>query len=402
MKKELQQSLDVIKKMELEEQKRLKEIREEKERKEKEVAEKQRLEKEKKQREEKEKLEKEKAEKDKLEKERIEKEKQEHQLKLKQEAPKISIQNSSITPKHATPIKGEGEQSDKIVSKQAWEEASTYLEIVNKIKTELKPKMLQNVEVSNELMKCKMKINRTVGQLTRSQSQLIRLAKSLNEIFNGAKEKSLEFHQVVMYLAAKKIIKQAETEVSVKNDTAYPLAILCVHLGTKHPEFWHVLLGRFMKKCIFIIPCYLVKPKAESLQVYQERLGFKKNETEIQYGERMCGIVALYAAVVQTDAIPNSYGIQHGWSWMARILNMKPRKLTPLLILTFLEIAGNKLLQQYGEQGKKLVHLIIEKSIPMMPASSVASTTKLKLFLEDTVFKQGTIPAHPSRVLLNE
>lgn len=152
-----------------------------------------------------------------------------------------------------------------------------------------------------------------------------------------------------------------------------------------------------------------MKPKAESLQVYQERLGFKKNETEIQYGERMCGIVALYAAVVQTDAsnpyliiVPNSYGIQHGWSWMARILNMKPRKLTPLLILTFLEIAGNRLLQQYGEQGKKLVHLIIEKSIPMMPASSVASTTKLKLFLEDTVFKQGTIPAHPSRVLLNE
>ncbi|KAJ3325921.1 hypothetical protein HDV06_002306 [Boothiomyces sp. JEL0866] len=287
--------------MELEEQKMLKE---EKERREKAEAEKQQAEKVKR---EKEKKEKEKEEKEKMEKVKLEKEKLEkdRQNKLKQSAPKISIENSTITPKQpelVTMAVQKGNESDKIVSKQAWEEASKYLEIVNIIKKELKPSMLQNVEVSNELMKCKMKINRTVGQLTRSQPQLIRLAKSLNEIFNGAKEKSVEFFQVVMYLAAKKIIKQAETEVSVKNDTAYPLAILCVHLGTKHPEFWQVLLGRFMKKCIFIIPCYLVKPKEETLQVYQERLGFKKNETEIQYGERMCGIVALYAAIVQTDA----------------------------------------------------------------------------------------------------
>ncbi|KAJ3277134.1 hypothetical protein HDV01_000186 [Terramyces sp. JEL0728] len=292
MKKDLQESLDKIKNLELEEQKRKQELKEEQERKAKATAQQEQLEKERKEKVEKERLEREKVEKEKLEKERIEKEKQDHQSKLKQNAPKIAIENSSVTPQQAILPKDTDETSDKIVSKQAWEEASACLQIVGKIKSELKPNMLKSAEISNELMKCKMKINRTVGQLTKSQSQVVRLAKLLNDVFNGAKEISVEYSQV----------KQAETEVSVKNDTAYPLAILCVHLGTKHPEFWQVLLGRFMKKCIFIVPCYLVKPKEEPLKTYQERLGFKKNETEIQYGERMCGIVALYAAIVQTDA----------------------------------------------------------------------------------------------------
>lgn len=73
---------------------------------------------------------------------------------------------------------------------------------------------------------------------------------------------------------------------------------------------------------------------------------------------------------------------------------MKPRKLTPLLLYNFLVIAGHSLIKTYGPQAKKLLHATIDGLIPIIPQSSVASTTKLKLFLEETIIQTGRIPEH--------
>lgn len=113
----------------------------------------------------------------------------------------------------------------------------------------------------------------------------------------------------------------------------------------------------------------------------------------------MCGILSLYAAIIQTDAIPNSYGMENGWKWMARLLNMKPRKITPLLIHTFLVVAGSGLMKKYGTQARKLIHVIVEGIIPIIPTAAIASTTKLKLFLEETVLLSNTFDVHPSSIL---
>ena len=96
---------------------------------------------------------------------------------------------------------------------------------------------------------------------------------------------------------------------------------------------------------------------------FKKAVGFKEaengQETVIQYTERMCGIAALYFSVLYTLAkngilyffkfasfsislgqrIP---GVGNGWSWMARIVNLIPRKITPSLIFTFLEVIHKK------------------------------------------------------------
>ena len=74
-------------------------------------------------------------------------------------------------------------------------------------------------------------------------------------------------------------------------------------------------------------------------------IGYRKNEndeyeSESQYMENMCGIVALYASIIQMKLVPNTYSMNRGWTWIARLLNMKPRTITPLLLHTFLDIAG--------------------------------------------------------------
>lgn len=207
-----------------------------------------------------------------------------------------------------TPVGNNGHQQPpppQIVSEAAFAAASKCLDRVTLIKTSIKPTILSNPASANQIMAGKMLINRSVGQLTRSVNQLVPLVKKFVELFTAAQSRSQEEYELVMYLAAKKIVKQAEMEVSVKQDSAFPLGILSVNISTKHPAFQEVLLGRMMKKCPYIVPMYPRKQPNESLKEYQKRLGYnvKKEpvETEIQYGERMCGIISLYAAIVQTD-----------------------------------------------------------------------------------------------------
>ena len=60
-------------------------------------------------------------------------------------------------------------------------------------------------------------------------------------------------------------------------------------------------------------------------------MGFKVSgdgqvETEDNYLKRMSGIVKLYAAILQTSSgsQPHPHGLEHGWAWFARVLNMPP------------------------------------------------------------------------------
>lgn len=128
-------------------------------------------------------------------------------------------------------------------------------------------------------------------------------------------------------------------------------------------------------------------------------VGYKKRddkdfESEIQYGERMCGILAFYAALIQMQPSSNAHGMDNGWTWFARILNMKPRKITPLIIHTFLEIAGSEMLNTYQGQMKKMLLFLIQAYYPMIPEKATAARTRLQLFLEDTFLKSGRIPKY--------
>ncbi|KAI8927632.1 GLE1-like protein-domain-containing protein [Entophlyctis helioformis] len=277
------------------------------------------------------------------------------------------------------------------VAAAAWKEANPCLEAVMRIKTQVRPAVMANAATRNSVFKFKMLITQKTGQLTRSLKKVQALDRNLTE----ANKAGPQMFELVMDMTAKQIIKQASTEVAVKRNMAFPLANVCVLLFNKHKEFLPILLGRFIKKCPYIVPLYPRKLPDEPVLQFRKRQGYKiadgqLSETDVQYEERMCGILSLYAAIVQTDNIPNSYGIAHGWTWIARILNLKPRKITPLLIHTFLDVAGHALFTTYKSQAWKLAMYIANVSLPIMPPSANASTTRLKLYLEEQV-KHRTI-----------
>ncbi|EGF78345.1 hypothetical protein BATDEDRAFT_26953 [Batrachochytrium dendrobatidis JAM81] len=257
------------------------------------------------------------------------------------------------------------ENSPHIASDDAWKVAEPYISTVLSIKTKIKPSLMADPTLRNRVFTAKMAITQRIGQLTRSQVKILE-------------------------------IKQAETEVAVKRNMAFPLANVCVILYEKHTKLLDILLGRMMKKCPFIVPRYIRKLQTDSMVAYQKKSGYKEvdgsMETEIQYGERMCGILSLYAAMIQTTTVKNNHGIENGWKWMARILNMKPRRITPLLIHTFLEISGHSLVKTYNRQVLKMVRYIVQILIPMIPVAANASTTRLSLMLNETILRNGSIP----------
>ncbi len=73
-------------------------------------------------------------------------------------------------------------------------------------------------------------------------------------------------------------------------------------------------------------------------------------ETEDMFLHRIRGIVRLYAAIISSPQLPvehfhkHPHGLEHGWAWLTRVLNMKPHPtLTAAAVGDFLEVFVRKI-----------------------------------------------------------
>lgn len=101
----------------------------------------------------------------------------------------------------------------------------------------------------------------------------------------------------------------------------------------------------------------------------------------------------------------NPHGISYAWKWFARMLNMKPREITVVMILAFLQVelrmefiydmwqvAGHRLLMTYGRQFVKVIAFIKEDLLKRLPNKPTApEVERIKAFISDFE-KSNTIP----------
>jgi hypothetical protein len=166
---------------------------------------------------------------EKLDREKLDREKErlenERAGQSKIDADKLAVEKEDAVKKAAASIAVENSRKEfglvppsapssspipmQIVSDAAWQFAKEHLDRAIKVKKETKPLLLKNSDTQNQLMRDKMKINRTVGQLAKSMKQVVPLIKGLESTFADASHISSEYYEVVMYLAAKKIIVSA-------------------------------------------------------------------------------------------------------------------------------------------------------------------------------------------------
>ncbi|KAJ3216059.1 hypothetical protein HK099_006077 [Clydaea vesicula] len=299
-------------------------------------------------------------------------------------------------------LQAEKLQNDKILalkdedlnycSVKANEESTKYLQKILKIKKILKPKLRQNPRFKKVFFDQKREINTRIGQVKNSLKKIQEIISVIDQAFQTAARESPELLEWLMDFTAKALTKQAESEVAVNKPVAKFLGMVAVGIFQKYPNFLEILLGRMMKSCPYIIPRYFKRLPNESGEDFKKRHGYGENEKEDLYVVRMNGVLAFYCGIFVSDG-NNIHGIEYSWVWLARLLNMKPRKITASLIQTFLEIAGSRFLEVFQTQGRKLINFIIKDYCILFPSSAIASGSRLKTFLENGYLNDGSLPS---------
>ncbi|KAF9433752.1 hypothetical protein BGZ76_009032 [Entomortierella beljakovae] len=283
------------------------------------------------------------------------------------------------------------------VSEAANAEYQRYTKVLDHIRTRVLPAVTGNPPLKKFCFGARRDIVASIGQLINKRQEVIRVATEIDNYFKTAKNHSEDAYSWVLNCTAKKLVKQAETEALVKCAPTFPLAHVAVLLFTNHPLFHEVLMSRFAKKCHYVTPMYIQKEPNDSPEDYLRKLAYKSTgkgfESEAQYNARQCAMFTLYCAILQTTSLmgQNLHPMSYGWTWMARIMNMPPRPITPALIAVFLEVCGNSYLRTYRNQANKVLALLYNEFLQMVPQQGVDGKTRLKILLDDFL-KTGQIP----------
>ncbi|XP_051964023.1 mRNA export factor GLE1 [Xyrauchen texanus] len=214
----------------------------------------------------------------------------------------------------------------------------------------------------------------------------------------------LEF---VSYKLAEKFVKQGEEEVASHHEAAFPIGVVASGMWELHPKVGDLILAHLHRMCPYAVPHYPPMKDGMSVEEFQRILGYRVDDSQVEgqdsFLKRMSGMIRLYAAIMQlrwpytNKQGPHPHGLNHGWRWLAQILNMEPlADVTATIIFDFLEVCGNALMKQYQGQFWKLLLLIKEEYFPRIEAvtssGQMGSVTRLKQFLE-TSLRTKQIPS---------
>uniref|UniRef100_A0A3Q0RQ98 mRNA export factor GLE1 n=1 Tax=Amphilophus citrinellus TaxID=61819 RepID=A0A3Q0RQ98_AMPCI len=198
-------------------------------------------------------------------------------------------------------------------------------------------------------------------------------------VVSGGKSVSTSQHpqglEFVSYKLAEKFVKQGEEEVASHYEAAFPIAVVASGVWELHPQVGDLILAHLHKKCPYAIPHYPPMKDGTPVEEYQRILGYRVDDSGVEgqdsFLKRMSGMIRLYAAIIQTKwpysskQGPVPHGLNHGWRWLAQMLNMEPlADVTATLLFDFLEVCGNALMMQYRGQFWKLILLLKEEYFP--------------------------------------
>ncbi|SCV69391.1 BQ2448_2411 [Microbotryum intermedium] len=283
--------------------------------------------------------------------------------------------------------------------------------VMTQIKTNVLPIVSQNPTYRKECFTAKRAITPKIGQLTASAEMTLRVINQLDRVLSSMRPPTggpKEPYLWTLNHLAKALVKQAETEVTARISTAYPLGRVVIGLIVRgHQDLGEVLMARLVKKCFWITGWWPPKQPGQTEEAHQKSLGHappSTGESLIQYASRMSGVIALYAAITQTSPleapqgpcsrdhlshVPPHFRLSAGWRWIVLILRVPLVGLqpTPQLLGSFFEIAGERLLEVYGRQFAKVLEVVLKEGIREGKAGfndkSVSSTVRLTLWLEE-------------------
>uniref|UniRef100_A0A1A8FML5 mRNA export factor GLE1 n=3 Tax=Nothobranchius korthausae TaxID=1143690 RepID=A0A1A8FML5_9TELE len=270
------------------------------------------------------------------------------------------------------------------------------------------PKDAQTKKLKLELQKA---ATIPVSQIsTNSGSQLREIFDKIDKLLSGrpvvsgGRSVSTSQHpqalEFISYKLAEKFVKQGEEEVASHHEAAFPIAVVASGIWELHPQVGDLILAHLHRSCPYAVPHYPPMKDGTPVEEYQRILGYRVNDSGVEgqdsFLKRMSGMIRLYAAVIQLrwpfgsrqGAAP--HGLNHGWRWLAQMLNMEPlADITATLLFDFLEVCGHALMKQYQGQFWKLILLLTHEYFPRIEAvtssGQMGSVIRLRKFLETSL-----------------
>ncbi|XP_074495600.1 mRNA export factor GLE1 isoform X1 [Sebastes fasciatus] len=343
-------------------------------------------------------------EKKKKDQEEDEQRRKQAELQAQQEAQKKAVETAKEKAKRKG-LQNSAEESTLKWYKEIQESAAQCAQSIEQLNS---PKDAQMKKLKLELQKAASipvsQISSNSGSQLREIFDKIDKLLSGRSLVSGGRSVSTSQHpqgqDFVSFKLAEKFVKQGEEEVAAHHEAAFPIAVVASGIWELHPRVGELLLAHLHKKCPYSVPHYPPMKDGTAVEEYQRILGYRVDDSGVEgqdsFLKRMSGMIRLYAAVIQLrwpygskqGAAP--HGLNHGWRWLAQMLNMEPlADITATLLFDFLEVCGNALMKQYQAQFWKLILMLKEEYFPRIQAvttsGEMGSFIRLKQFLDTSL-----------------
>jgi len=350
----------------------------------------------------------------KKEKEIADKERAQVALMRKKQESQASTSPSQNSSSPAQSKSGLSKELSSCISETAWKEYSRLVTFKSEIVKSAEP-----LHTDKSLKQLKFDLMKAVSTPVNSISEesILDKIQHLNKFLSGSsiqagsKQISMGLHEAAPGYCkeqlAKKFVDQGSQQVSSSVSSAFPIAAVIIGVWSRFPDVGDLILVRFYEECPFLVPFYIPKAAGMSDTDYLATIGYVYKDGQIEqqdkYLKRMTGIVRLYAAIVSSEpppsrqqSKPHPHGIERGWIWLARMLNLQPRAdYTATALYEFLSVAGHVLMGQYKKQFGKLLNTLVLDYIPKIEKVTAKEksgpVSRLKSFLEKCI-KDQKIP----------
>ncbi|KAK9822710.1 hypothetical protein WJX81_005965 [Elliptochloris bilobata] len=207
-----------------------------------------------------------------------------------------------------------------------------------------------------------------VQQISGTQRQVSSKAQALVQFLGGLAGEQRAY--ACLQLAAT-LVSQAEAQVALRHAFAFPLAMVAAAVAAAHADFAPLLLARLYHACPLAVPRYLSLRKGADRAHFFGGMAYRDKaeagdgaggpawESTDEYVGRMQGYIAFYAAFLQAEQPGHPHGLEHAWTFCARLLNHLPaNRSTATALDAFLKAAGYRMAAAYGRQFMKLLQVL--------------------------------------------
>ncbi|WVO23899.1 uncharacterized protein IAS62_005257 [Cryptococcus decagattii] len=230
----------------------------------------------------------------------------------------------------------------------------------------------------------KRMIIRWLGQALNTRESVVKITTDIHDLLNQqlpsppSPSSPIQFtpdipkaYAYLLSHVSKVLITQAQSEITSKPTSAFPLAKVVVGLMLRgHAALGDILFARLVKKCPWVVPFYPAPQADQNREEYEKSTGRGADESQHEYISRMSSICTLYFAILQTSLtpliptlpsaptpeeldklVPKPMRLSYAWTWLALALRDPMPASPPIatLLTTWIETALAEVIRIYGK-----------------------------------------------------